>query len=352
MASMPTSDTPRVGVLGAGSFGTAVANLLAVNQPVWLYARREEVVDGIKEKQEHLGQPMHPRVWPTSDVEAVLHHSYLVFPTVPSANFRRMIQHLSSLLRPDHILIHCTKGLDFKLDRAALNQPEYSFSRSDIATMSEVIQEESIVLRIGAMAGPNLAGELASGKPAATVIASHFDEVIRGGRNALRSRRFQVYGNHDIIGVELSGVLKNAIAIGAGIATGLEMGENARALLITKGWGEMIRLGQALGSDTSAFMGLAGIGDLIATCNSSLSRNHTVGYRLAQGETLDYILETSSEVAEGVNTIRLAKHLAKYYDVKLPIINTLYAVLFDNLPPNEALSRLMMFSYAKDVDFL
>lgn len=351
MASNRTYE-PTVGVLGAGSFGTAVANLLGVNQQVLLYARRPEVVEAVQGKREHLGQPMHPQVEATTDVEQLLARCHLVFPTVPSANFRNMMQELAPFLRPDHILIHCTKGLDFKLDRKVLEDEDYSFSRDDIATMSEVIQEESVVLRIGAMAGPNLAGELASGKPAATVIASHFDEVIRAGRKALRSRRFQVYGNHDIIGVELTGVLKNAIAIGSGIATGLEMGENARALLITKGWGEIIRLGQALGSDTSAFMGLAGIGDLIATCNSRLSRNNTVGYRLAQGETLNYILETSSEVAEGVNTIRLAKHLGKFYDVKLPIINTLYAVLFDGLPPNEALSRLMMFSYDKDVDFL
>lgn len=351
MASKDTSN-PRVGVLGAGSFGTAVANLLAVNQPVYLYARRPDVVETIRHTREHLGQPIHANVVPTTAGEMVLDHSYLIFPTVPSSNFRTMIRDFAPHFRPDHILIHCTKGLDFRQDPTVLDDSKYSFSRTDIATMSEVIQEETVVLRIGAMAGPNLAGELAAGKPAATVIASHFDEVIRSGRNALRSRRFQVYGNHDIIGVELSGVLKNAIAIGAGIASGLEMGENARALLITKGWGEMIRLGQALGSDTTAFMGLAGIGDLIATCNSRLSRNHTVGYRLAQGETLEYILETSSEVAEGVNTIRLAKSLAQYYEVKLPIIKTLHEVLYHQLPPNEALSRLMMYSYAKDVDFL
>lgn len=342
---------PVVGVLGAGSFGTAVANLLAINQSVLLYARRPEVITAIQDQRVYLGQEMHPQVEAISDVGLLLSRCDLVFLMVPSANFRDLLKEIAAFLRPDHMLIHGTKGLDVKQVTADEKKRD-AVSRDSIATMSEVIQAESVVLRIGAMAGPNLAGELAAGKPAATVIASHFDEVIDAGRQALRSRRFQVYGNHDIVGVELSGVLKNAIAIGSGIATGLDMGENARALLITKGWGEIIRLGQVLGSDTSAFMGLAGIGDLIATCNSRLSRNNTVGYRLAKGEALDHILSTSSEVAEGVNTIRLARQLGAFYGIKLPIINTLYAVLFDQLAPEEALTRLMMFSYARDVDFL
>lgn len=351
MALKLISDRP-VGVLGAGSFGTVIANLLAINQPVMLYSRRQEMVDAILATRTYNGREVHPNVQPTTDAAAVLANCLLVFPTVPSAFMRDLIQELSGSLRSDHILIHATKGLDVRGGRDLLNNPHHVFQRKDIRTMSEVILEESVVLRVGALAGPNLAGEIIIGKPAATVIASTFDEVIDMGRKALRSANFQVYGNHDITGVELSGVLKNAIAIGAGVLTGLEMGENARALLITKGLGEMIRLGQAMGSDTSAFFGLAGIGDLIATCNSPLSRNHTVGYRLAMGETLDNILASSQEVAEGINTIRIARHLGQQYDIRLPIINTLHAVLFEGFHPKDALSRLMSFSYGKDVDFL
>lgn len=341
-----------VGVLGSGSFGTAVANLLAVNQPVLLYTRREEVMLSIQKDRQNVGQTIRPEVEPTMDLEQVAQRCTLIFPTVPSSNFRELMQEFAPYVRPEHVLIHGTKGLDFKSSTDKLDDPDYPFSRDDIATMSEVMLEETVALRVGAMAGPNLAGELAAGKPAATVIASHFDDVIERGRKALRSGYFQVYGNHDLTGVELSGVLKNAIAIGSGIITGLELGENARSLLITKGLGEIIRLGQALGSDTQAFFGLAGIGDLMATCGSRQSRNNTVGYRLAQGETLTEILATSTEVAEGVNTIRLAKHLSKYYDIKLPIINTLYEVLYGGYAPGEALTRLMSYSYARDVDFL
>lgn len=352
MASKRTSTKGPVGVIGAGSFGTAVANLLAINQPVVLYARKQEVVDAIMHTRKHLDRDIHPNIHATTSLQEVTERCTLIFPTLPSSAFRGMMQEVAPHLRPDHILIHGTKGLDLKAPRELLDKPNYKFSRADIATMSEVITEESIVLRVGAMAGPNLAGELAQGKPAATVIASHFDEVIEAGRKALRSPQFQVYGNHDLTGVEMSGVLKNALAIGSGITGGLELGENARALLITKGLSELVRLGQALGSDATAFLGLAGIGDLIATCTSSLSRNFTVGYRLGKGETLDHILATSTEVAEGVNTIRLARHLGRYYDVKLPILNTLYSVLFEGMAPQDALHRLMLYPYAKDVDFI
>jgi glycerol-3-phosphate dehydrogenase (NAD(P)+) len=349
MTSKNNSDKLQVGVIGSGSFGTAISNLLAINNRVFLYTRKEEVKDRILKERINVGQQMHENVIPTLDLEEVAGNCSLLFPTVPSASFREMTKQLAPYLNPSHIIIHGTKGLDFQLEGRDL---ENGLSREQVKTMSEVINEETIVLRVGALAGPNLAGELARGEPAATVIASQFDEVIQMGRKTLRTPNFQVYGNHDIIGVELSGVLKNTIAIASGIQGGMGFGNNARALLITKGLGEMIRLGAALGSDTTAFLGLAGIGDLMATCNSDLSRNYNVGLRLAKGETLEHILETSTEVAEGINTIKIVHYLGKYYSVKIPIIDTLYNVLYKNLTPQKGLSMLMHFSYSKDVDFL
>lgn len=352
MASKNASETKMTGVIGAGSFGTAISNLLAANGQVLLYARKAEVKQAILDTRNNAGQTVHNNVTPTTDIREITNRCRLIFPTVPSANFRGMMREFADFFQPHHILIHATKGLDAQPPLTSGEAKATTYTREHIKTMSEVILEESVVLRVGALAGPNLAMELAGGKPAATVIASKFDEVIKAGRIAMRSPNFQVYGNHDIIGVELSGILKNAIAIASGGVSGLGLGENARALLITKGLSEMIRLGSALGSDTTAFFGLAGVGDLVATCNSELSRNFTVGHRLARGESLEEIIETSSEVAEGINTIRIARQLGEFYKVKLPIINMLYEILYEDVPPREGLARLMEFPYAKDVDFL
>ena len=218
--------------------------------------------------------------------------------------------------------------------------------------MSEVIQEESAVVKVGCLAGPNLAREIADAHPAATVVASRFDSVISEGQKLLRNDRFQVYGNKDLIGIELTGVLKNIIAIGAGALSGLGYGENARALLVSRGMVEMIHLGRALGANTQAFIGLAGIGDLIATCSSSLSRNFTVGFRLAQGEKFQDIANSMSEVAEGVNTIRIVKHFANHYQFRAPITEKLYQVLFEELTVQEALQYLMKIPLNVDIDFL
>lgn len=352
MASKANLKNKTVGVIGSGSFGTALSNLLAQNNRVLLYTRRQEVVDDILQKKKNVGQDMHPSVTPTMDAEELASNCTLIFPTVPSANFRQMMKTFAPFMHPGHLLIHGTKGLDLQPPTGKTMEDDFEMTRDCIRTMSEVIREESPVVRVGSLAGPNLAGELALGQPAATVIASRFDEVIREGRAALRSPRFQVYGNHDIIGVELSGVLKNCIAIGSGSLSGLGLGENARALLMTKGLAEMIRLGTALGSETTAFLGLAGIGDLIATCTSKLSRNYNVGFRLAQGEKLQDILNSVSEVAEGVNTIRIAHRLSDYYAVQTPIIDTLYKILFENMAPLQGLEYLMNYPLSLDVDFL
>ena len=181
------------------------------------------------------------------------------------------------------------------------------------------------------------------------MVASHFQEVIQTGKRLLRNDRFQVYENNDLVGVEIAGVLKNIIAIASGALSGLGYGENAKGLLISRGAVEMVYLGRVLGGDTKTFLGVAGIGDLVTTCNSPMSRNYTVGYRLAKGEKLKDILRDMEEVAEGVNTIQIAKKISNHYKVRPLITDTLYKVLFEGMTVQEALDYLMRYPLNVDV---
>ncbi|HRI79841.1 MAG TPA: NAD(P)H-dependent glycerol-3-phosphate dehydrogenase [Cyclobacteriaceae bacterium] len=351
MTSKSSSDKP-VGVIGAGNFGTVIANILARNKKVLLYARDEKVVERILDKHENRGHKMHKNVLPTGDMEYLASQCDVIFPMVPSEHFRSMMRKLSPYLHPYHILIHGTKGFDIKLPKGETLESVKTLNRQNVKTMSEVICEESVVVRTGCLAGPNLAKELSQRQPGATVVASHFNEVIQIGKRLLRNDRFQVYGNNDLVGVEIAGVLKNIIAIASGALSGLGYGENAKGLLISRGAVEMVYLGRALGGNTKAFLGVAGIGDLVTTCNSPMSRNFTVGYRLAKGEKLKDILEDMQEVAEGVNTVRIAKKCAVYYKVRPLITDSLYKVLFEGLTVQEALDYLMRYPLNVDIDFI
>jgi glycerol-3-phosphate dehydrogenase (NAD(P)+) len=352
MTSRSLSDDKPIGVIGAGNFGTVVANLLARHKKVLLYARDEKVVQRILDKRENRGHKIHKQVHPINDLDYLAKACEVIFPIVPSTHFRSMMQKLSPHLHPYHILIHGTKGLDITLPPNHTVDTLQKLNRSQVKTISEVIREESVVVRVGCLAGPNLSRELAERHPAATVIASHFDEVINLGKRLLRNDRFQVYGNKDLVGVELAGVLKNIIAIAAGALSGMGYGENAKGLLVSRGMVEMVYLGRALGGNTTAFLGVAGVGDLVTTCNSSLSRNFQVGYQMAQGKTLAEILGNTDEIAEGINTVRIAKKCADYYKVRAPITSTLYKVLFEDLTMKQALDYLMRYPLNVDIDFL
>jgi len=342
----------NIGVIGAGSFGTALANLIAENHEVLLFARRQETVDEMIKTRHNSGQELHERVHPTGSAIEVADGCRVIFPTVPSAFFFEAMQRFAPFLTPEHILIHGTKGFYIDLPEGETLDTVKSLSKKNVLTMSELIMKETSVMRVGCISGPNLAAELAAKQPAGTVIASHFDEVIDVGQEALRSLRFQVFGSHDMHGVEFAGTMKNVIAIASGALSGLDLGENARALLIAKGLGEMIRVGQALGAEPTSFLGLAGIGDIIATASSKHSRNYTVGYRLAKGETLQEIIDNSDEVAEGIQTVRITKLLADNYKVRAPITNVLHRILFDNMPASKALEYLMKYPFLQDVDFI
>lgn len=344
--------TKPIGVVGAGSFGTAIALMLAQKEHVIIYARKESVVHEINSSHTLYGKKIPTSIRATQDPKELCEACDLLFFMISSSGFQEVTRSFAPFLFPYHVIIHGTKGLCLNLPIGRDLKDVQRMKRSQIMTMSEVILEETVVVRVGCLAGPNLSKELRQGQPAATVVASKYNEVILEGQRLLRNDKFQVYGNSDIVGVELSGVLKNIIAIAAGALAGLGLGENAKGLLISRGMVEMIHLGKALGGSIKSVMGLAGIGDLVTTCNSVHSRNYTVGYRLAKGETLDEIVADMEEVAEGINTVRIIRAFLESTDLRAPITENLYKVLFEGLPIADALQFLMKYPFSVDVDFV
>lgn len=342
-----------VGVIGSGSFGVAISKLLETQTDVLIYSRKAEIAAAINEQHFHYNTPLHPtRVRATTDPQELSERCQLIFPVIPSGNFRTVMRTFSPYLKPTHFLIHGTKGFDLVgLTESELGR-NVPLTRANLRTMSEVILEETSVLRVGCLSGPNLASELIAGQPTATVIASRFDEVINAGKLALNSKRFHVFGSQEILGAEFAGALKNIIALGSGILGGKGLGRNIQAMLITRGLVEMIAYGTRLGASNRAFLGTAGIGDLIATATSTSSRNYTFGMRLARGETRDDIEKSLGEVAEGVRTLRIAHRIARTYRLHVPITEMLYRVVFENFDIDRAMQFLMEYPYDVDVDFI
>jgi glycerol-3-phosphate dehydrogenase (NAD(P)+) len=299
-----------------------------------------------------LGVKLSERITATNDLSELASKCILIFPIVPSNTFRPMMQSMSPYLRPHHIIIHGTKGFDLRGKNEDELSKSKTITRDHVRMMSEVIREESVVVRIGCLSGPNLAAEIMAGQPTAALVGSRFREVIQAGQSVLNSPKFHVFGSYDILGAELAGALKNIVALGSGIIGGMGMGRNMQGLLISRGLAEMIYFGKALGADSQAFLGVAGIGDLVATATSTNSRNYTFGQRIAKGETTEEIRKSMPELAEGVRTLRIARQLAKHYKLHVPITTMLYAVVFENFPLEKALDYLMTYPYAVDVDFL
>ncbi len=340
-----------VGIIGAGSFGTAMANLLALNTDVYVYSRNDKLVKQLEVDRYRFGVRLHDRVRVVNDFERVAGECQLILPIVPSNNFRDMMRTTTKFLEPAHVLIHGTKGLDIT-GVAVDDIVRKGLSRRQVHTMTDVIKEESVVVRVGALTGPNLAQELLDGQPSASVIASKFEEVINRAQLVLASQQIHVFETHDLLGAELAGVLKNVIALGSGILKGHGLGKNIQAMLITRGLHEMIHFGRALGSENRAFFGTAGIGDLIATATSRKSRNYLFGFRLGSGESLEEVRATSQELAEGVRTLIITRHLAKDLRLRVPITEMLYRIVFENFPVDEAMDYLITYPYEVDVDFL
>lgn len=321
----------KVLVIGTGAWGTTLAALVdRAGHGATLFGRNTEVITTLGETRRHPvslpGFELSLRVNVTDKWSTVISARPDIIVVAVATSGIDMVANMLSKAEYDGVVVTATKGID----------------PASLMTATERIESKiRDAGRIAALSGPNLAGEIAMGLPAAAVVASVRDETATLVQRCLMSPAFRLYTSSDVVGVELAGALKNVMAIGAGIGDGLNAGQNAKAAFITRGIAEMTRLGIACGADPMTFAGLAGIGDLMATCGSTLSRNHTVGRRLARGERLDDILATMSEVAEGVATTRAALALGERHHVELPIATQIGNVLFHSVPPQEAIARLM-----------
>ncbi len=329
-----------IAVLGGGSFGTAVANLLAENgQQVRHWMRDPEQAEAIRVNRENprylKGIKVHPAVEPVTDLLATLNDCDLCFVALPSSALRSALVPYAERLS-GKLLVSLTKGIEahtFKL-------------------MSEILQEIAPQARIGVLSGPNLAREVAEHALTATVVASEDEELCQRVQAALHGRTFRVYASADRFGVELGGALKNVYAIIAGMAVALGMGENTKSMLITRALAEMTRFAVSQGANPMTFLGLAGVGDLIVTCSSPKSRNYQVGFALGQGMSLEEAVASLGEVAEGVNTLKVLKAKAQEVGVYMPLVAGLHAILFEGRTLNQVIELLMRGEPKTDVDFI
>lgn len=322
-----------VGVIGSGAWGTTLALLLSKKGvPTTLWEHRAERAEEMQIHRENSmflpGMKFPESLYVSADIAEAVREKELLILVTPSQRMRENLRRVAPHLSPHTLLVSASKGIEI----------------DSLKRMTEVIAEElpGAADRIAALSGPNLSHEVAQEKPTAAVVACQNAEVAIKCRDLLTTSNFRVYTSADVIGVELGGALKNIIAIGAGMNEGLDYGANAKATFITRGVAEIARLGIAAGANPLTFAGLAGIGDLIASCASPLSRNQQLGRRLAAGEKLEAILKSTHSVSEGVYTIRAALKLAGRYHVDMPITSTLSQILFHGLDPYKAVLELMM----------
>jgi glycerol-3-phosphate dehydrogenase (NAD(P)+) len=329
-----------IAVLGGGSFGTAVANLLAANgHRVVQWMRDPEQAETIRVNRENprylKGIKVLDGVQAVTDLQATLQGSQLVFVALPSSALRGVLTPHVDLLA-GKLLVSLTKGIEadtFKL-------------------MSEILQDIAPAARIGVLSGPNLAREIAEHALTATVVASEDEDLCQQVQAALHGRTFRVYASADRFGVELGGALKNVYAIIAGMAVALNMGENTKSMLITRALAEMTRFAVSQGANPMTFLGLAGVGDLIVTCSSPKSRNYQVGFALGQGLSLEEAVTRLGEVAEGVNTLKVLKAKAQELQVYMPLVAGLHAILFEGRTLEQVIELLMRAEPKTDVDFI
>jgi glycerol-3-phosphate dehydrogenase (NAD(P)+) len=328
-----------IAVLGGGSWGTTLAQLgaLAGNR-VRFWMRNRDTVREIREhrtNRRYTGTAtLADTIEPTDDLAQAVRGARLVLAVIPSSEVRNVIQALGAVVLADQLVVHATKGLELGTGR----------------TISRILRDETAIRKLGVLSGPNIAPEIIAGLPAATVVASHYPEVVEVAQVALTSPRFRVYANDDVIGVELGGALKNIIAIASGIVSGLGLGENARSLLMTRGLAEMARFAVHRSAQLLTLAGLAGMGDLVVTCSSVHSRNYRVGLGLAQGRALADILQELGTVAEGVRTTRIVQALAERDGLDMPITAALRQVLDGELDVHRALRWLMERPSRAEVD--
>ena len=335
-------ESARIGVVGAGSWGTALASLLGMKGyrvALWVY--EEEVNDSIAESHENKlflpGIPLSENIIPSNDMAEVAADKDLVLVVVPSHVMRETAAKFAPHLSAKTILVSASKGIENKTH----------------LTMTGVLEDvlpESFKTRLAVLSGPSFGREVAKKVPTVVTAASPDPDVAVFVQNVFVTPFFRVYTNDDMMGVELGGAVKNVIAIASGIIDGLNLGLNTRAALITRGLTEMRRLGIRLGANPHTFSGLAGMGDLILTCTGTLSRNHTVGKLIGEGKKLDEILAGMKMVAEGVKTAKSVRNLSRRVGVEMPICQAVYSVLYEDLSPKDAVFLLMTRDLKHELD--
>ncbi len=320
----------RCAVVGAGAWGTALADLLARNgHDTVLWAREPDVVEGVNARCENArflaGAALAPALRATGDVAEAVHDRALVLFAPPSHVLRAVAESAAAAAAPQATLAVARKGIE----------------RDTLAVMTDVVGEALPGRPVVAVSGPSFAAEVARRQPTAVVAASEVPAAAALVQGALNAAEFRVYTHDDVLGVELGGALKNVMAVATGMVEGLGLGFNSRAALITRGLAEMTRLGVALGAQPSTFAGLAGVGDLVLTCTGSLSRNRAVGEEIGRGRSLAEVLTGRDTVAEGVLNAQSARALAERAGVEMPIVNAVHRILFEGAPVAEAVRELM-----------
>lgn len=329
-----------ISVIGGGSFGTVIANITAENgYDVNFWMRSESQASDLNKFHENPhylpGYMLSDRIKATHDMALAVQDSSLIFVAVPSTSFRQVVRDMVPHLSTDSVLVSTTKGIE----------------TGSFDLMSQILNQEAPKAKVGVLSGPNLAKEIANKNLTGTVIASADEEVRELVKNALKSKFFRVYANNDMFGVELGGSLKNIYAIIAGVAAALGMGHNTNSMLVTRALTEMARFGKELGADPMTFLGLAGVGDLVVTCSTPLSRNYRIGLALGKGVPLQKAIEELGQVAEGLNTVKLVKQKADELGVYMPLANALYKIIYEDDSLENIISSLMLSEQALDVEF-
>ena len=330
----------KIAVLGGGSFGTAMANLSSKNGcEVTLWVRDKRSVKSMQKT--HINKKYLPdhkldeRLQFTHDLQAAVKGKDLIFVAVPSAAFRETLQKIAPFISAQAI-VSLTKGME----------------KDTFALMSDVIADELPNVAFGVMSGPNLAKEIMNNMPSATVIASQSAALRLAVQTALHSAFFRVFASDDLIGVELGGALKNIYAIAMGMAAAYDIGENTKAMILTRALAEMSRFGVQAGANPLTFLGLSGVGDLYATCSSTLSRNYQIGNMLGRGMSLDQAIKKLGQTAEGINTIQQVNEKAMKEGIYMPITHALHDIIYEDKAPLGVALNLMEAGFRSDVEFV
>ena len=330
----------KIAVLGGGSFGTAIANIIATNgHNTYQWMRNKERAAACVAAGENTyylpGLQLDPRLNITSDLAEAVADAQVVFISIPSGSFRAVAKQVAPLISEQTMVVSTTKGIEVE----------------GFTLMSQILEQELSSQHLGVLSGPNFAKEIVAKQYTGTVVASDSDELLALIPEILKSSTFRVYTNPDRYGVELGGALKNIYAIISGMAAALGVGQNTIAMLLTRSLAEMGRFAGKMGANPMTFLGLAGVGDLILTCTSDLSRNYRVGYAVGKGKNLEQAMADIGQAVEGVNTVKIVKQKSEELGVYMPLVSGLYSVLFDQASIATVVNTWMVAESNSDVEY-